>query len=125
MNSLKILLIDDDCLSLKSMERALTLNGFEVSCFSDPVLAIDVFHKNPFHVVMTDLKMKAIDGIKIIRIVKSVSPYVTTILFSGFLTDDNFKEAMDKGADLIYSKPIPLKEIINKLKKLEKGACYE
>lgn len=116
MKDFKVLLIDDDVLSLKSMAGAFRLHGLDVDVYSDPELAWHSFKKNFYPVVMTDIMMRPIDGFTVLKRIKNLHPCTRVILFSGFFTDEKKDEALSLGADKVYSKPVPIHEILTELK---------
>lgn len=118
---LKILLVDDDMLSLTSMGKALKLNGFDVDMFSDPEKAWTAFQLSKYHFVFSDIMMKPIDGIDFLKKVKEISPLTNVFLFTGFFTETKQKEAIMYGAERVYSKPVPIKEIIDNLRLYRSG----
>jgi DNA-binding NtrC family response regulator len=127
MNEFRILLIDDDVLSLTSLAKALRLNGFEVDAFSDPEAAWQIFQENPYSIVLSDIMMKPLDGFEVLDLIKSTNPTTRVILFTGFFTDKRSNEAIAMGAEKVYSKPVPIEDIIAELNKsiFKKGGSYE
>lgn len=113
MCDFKILLIDDDRLSLNSMAKALKLNGYEVDMFTNPELACEVFQKKYYSMVMSDVMMQPFDGFTVLKKIKNIDQEVPVILFSGFFTDEKIQMAKALGAYETYAKPVPISDIIN------------
>jgi CheY-like chemotaxis protein len=108
--SLRILLIDDDPLLLKSLRDALELDGHEVVTADGGQAGIETFaasvkSETPFDVVITDLGMPYVDGRKVATRVRQQSAHVPIILLTGWghrltATDDK-----PDHVDRILSKP--------------------
>lgn len=120
MNKVHILLIDDDVLSLRSLEKALQLNGFQVDAYSNPLLAWDNFKRKSYNLVMSDIMMEPIDGFRMLRLFQNANPDIRIILFTGNLTNTVRAQAERIGADHFFNKPIPIEKIFTILKNMEK-----
>jgi CheY-like chemotaxis protein len=87
--AMRILIIDDDPLLLRSVRDALEAEGHTVEAAGGGQLGIDAFtaaHKRgkPFEFVLTDLGMPHIDGRKVAAAVKTLSPQTPVVLLTGW-----------------------------------------
>jgi len=110
---MRIMIIDDDPLSLKSLKNALQLNGFSVDAYTDPTEAWARYDVEPYDLVMTDIMMHPMDGIELLRLIRQRSSRTCVIVFTGHHLESVQKNAMSTGADYYYTKPIPIEEIIS------------
>ncbi len=94
----KILVIDDDEISLKNLEYALTSDGYVVKAVNSGVAGLKVLENNKFDVIVTDLRMKMVDGIKVLEKAKELDPTVEVIIISGQATESSDVEAIKKGS---------------------------
>jgi two-component system response regulator CpxR len=78
-----ILCVDDNDQSLSIRKVMLETRGYRVIACSDPLRALEEFHKGGVDLVLTDLVMPNLDGIELIRQIKAMSPETPAILFSG------------------------------------------
>lgn len=116
VDGLRILVVDDDPLLIKSLEDILTTDGHEVVVAPGGQNGIDRFvesvrAKNPFPVVITDLGMPQVDGRKVAAAVKAAAPRTRTIMLTGWgqrLLSDN---DVPPGVDRVLSKPPRLHEL--------------
>ena len=103
-----IALIDDEPMILDFYEEFLK-NQFKIQrflCAEDYLAFLDTQDKNPFELVVTDLNMKQISGIKMIQLAFQKGKQVPFILISATLDTPNMLKAHDLGAYRILPKPI-------------------
>jgi signal transduction histidine kinase/CheY-like chemotaxis protein len=86
---LRILVVDDDPLLIKSLRDTLETDGHLVVATNGGQAGIDAFHEamkrnEPFAVVITDLGMPYVDGRKVASAVKAASPATPVILLTGW-----------------------------------------
>ena len=76
-----ILVVDDETDMLRLLARIITEEtAYEVVAESDPLKALERFQRAPFELVITDLKMPKMDGIRVLEAVKTISPQVSVVL---------------------------------------------
>ena len=78
-----ILCVDDNEQSLSIRKVMLETRGYRVIACSNAQEAIEHFKKGGVDLVLTDLVMPGVDGMRLIEEVKSMAPETPTILFSG------------------------------------------
>lgn len=94
-----ILVIDDDTGLLTSIHAVLVGAGFpEPALLSDGRQALDLIKKHDFHLVLLDLMMPDIDGMEILKSVKSHFPHVECIVFTAVDDVETAIEAVRHGA---------------------------
>jgi CheY-like chemotaxis protein len=124
---LRILLIDDDPLLLKSLREALEQNGHLITAVDGGQAGIDAFAgaasgPQPFALVMTDLGMPYIDGRTVAAAIKSLSPATPVILLTGWGHRLMAENEVPAHVDRVLSKPPKLAEIRAALAELTGGA---
>ena len=87
--SLRILLVDDDPLLLKSLHDALDYEGHRVTCANGGQEGIDAFvaskqRGEPFPVVITDLGMPRVDGRQVADAVRKCDPATLILMLTGW-----------------------------------------
>jgi CheY-like chemotaxis protein len=102
---LEVLVVDDEPIVGKRLRPALTRYGYNVEVFENPVRAIDRFDEKNFDVVVTDLRMEELDGIKVLEHVMTKSNKTKVIFITGYATVENAREALVKGAFDFIAKP--------------------
>ncbi len=115
---MKVLVIDDDPLSLSAMVRVIKyLGGFKCEGFDDPLIALEyIKNNNDFGVVISDQRMSGIDGIELLQIVSRLHPSVDLILMSGFL-EWTSERAEANGINSFFQKPINPSDLLYEVSK--------
>jgi DNA-binding NtrC family response regulator len=79
---------------------------------ADPFTALDLFKEQSFDLVITDLKMPKMDGIKLLEGVKKINPYVSVVLMTAYGTIETAVESIQKGAYDYITKPFRRERIV-------------
>ena len=108
----KILVVDDDQVIVATITAGLEEDPheYEVITAADGFEAgIQVSHFKP-DVLILDIMMPDIDGYEVCRKLKSSeeTKHIKIIVLSGYLDDESYKKMREYGADLCFSKPLPL-----------------
>ncbi len=110
-NKLRILVLDDEPIVCKRLQPALEKLGFAVDTFTQSVEAMHQVQKSAYDIVITDLKMKEIDGMRFLEEVKKQRPKTEVIVITGFATMETAKQSFQKGVFDFIAKPFKLSEI--------------
>ena len=116
---IRILILDDEPIVCKRLQPALEKNGYEVEIFFSSMEAVQRFRKAHFDIVVTDLKMKELDGLQFLTEVKESSPNTEVIVITGFATMETAKESFRKGGFDFLSKPFKIGEMLDVIKRAE------
>ena len=116
---ISILVLDDEPIVSKRLQPALEKKGYGVETFCESSKALERFQEKPFDIVITDLKMKGIDGMEFLTEVKKQSPKTEVIVITGFATMEIAKESFKKGVFDFLAKPFKLREIQDVIQKIE------
>ena len=114
----KILVVDDEKSMREFLEIMLTKEGYEVFVAKDGEQACEILDKETFDLVITDIRMKNINGIGVLKKSKDVNPGAMVVLISAFATAETAVEAMKEGAYDYIPKPFK----VNALKRIIKDA---
>ena len=114
----KILVVDDQESMREFLEIMLTKEGYQVVVAEDGEHACEILNKDTFDLVISDIRMKKIDGIGVLKKVKDVSPGAIVVLISAFATAETAVEAMKEGAYDYIPKPFK----VNDLRRVVKSA---
>lgn len=100
MDTLRVLLVDDEPLLLESLEIILSMNGMEiVGMARDGSEALKLLKKNSCHIALVDLNMKGMGGIELIGHMKRTYPNVKILVLTTFYDDKSITQAIAGGAD--------------------------
>jgi DNA-binding NtrC family response regulator len=116
----RILILDDEPIVCKRLKPAFEKLGYETEVFTDSSMAMSRIKEKDFDIVITDLKMKQIDGMQFLTAIKEKSPDTEVIVITGFATMETAKESFQKGVFDFVAKPFKIGEIQEIVKKAEK-----
>ncbi len=100
-----LLVVDDEVNIRTTLSKTLVKEGYRVESAPDAVQALRLAEKVPFEILITDLKMPGMDGITLIREMRSVIPEIEAIVMTAYGTVETAVEAMRQGAYDYISKP--------------------
>ena len=109
-----ILVIDDEKGILRVIQEALTKFGHDVEIALDGIEGIQKFDDGSYDMVITDLRMPRLDGKGVVQHIRnSRKNSVPIIGISGTPW-----QTQDSGFDAVLSKPFPLQDLVESVKKL-------
>lgn len=112
----RILLVDDDEELLDSYRRYF-YHRLALDTCSNPLLAVERLKSAHFKVVMSDLKMPQVDGIRFLTIAREISPDTTRILLTGYADVNTAINAINEGQIYRFlTKPSPLETVESTLR---------
>jgi two-component system response regulator PilR (NtrC family) len=114
----RILVVDDQASMREFLEIMLTKEGYQVLVAEDGEEACGILEKETFDLVITDIRMRNINGIGVLKKVKDRSPGAMVVMISAFATPETAVEAMKEGAYDYLPKPFK----VNDLKRVVKDA---
>jgi two-component system sensor histidine kinase/response regulator len=115
----RILVVDDEKEIREFLSKALNrIAGFHVELAEDGTEALKKIEQDKLDLVLTDLKMPKMDGLKLITEIARTKPEILTILMTGHGTIDSALEAMKRGASDYLTKPINLDELVLRVQKV-------
>ncbi|MDQ3557390.1 MAG: sigma-54 dependent transcriptional regulator [Gemmatimonadota bacterium] len=102
---LTVLIVDDEELLVKSCSQILSSEGFDVSSESRGRTALEAVRRRRPDIVLTDLMLPDMDGLALLKEIRSVSPPTLVVMITGFATVDSSVEAIRAGAYDYIPKP--------------------
>ncbi len=108
---LQVLVLDDEPIVGKRLQPALAKVGCDVEVFEAPGPALDRIRSKRFDVVVTDIRMDDIDGIKVLETVLEKWPDTKVVMITGYATVEVAREAIAKGAFDFIAKPFKPQEL--------------
>ncbi len=104
-NDFKILVVDDEDVVIRSCERVLKSEGYNIEGALSGKEAISKMEQNNFNLVLTDLKMPEMDGITLIRWIRKEKPDTGVVIITGYPSQETIKEALELGIIDYVPKP--------------------
>jgi DNA-binding NtrC family response regulator len=114
-----LLIVDDDPDIAQVLKQGFLKNGFLVSAFTNPEEALQNFQSNSedYCLMLSDIRMPGISGIKLARKVKEINPNVKVVLMTSFeIKDNEFSKVFPSTqVDGFAQKPILIEDLTNKI----------
>ena len=104
----RVLIVDDDRGMCEMLEADLRLRAFECVWTTSPQTALQTLSADPFHVVLTDLRMPGMSGTELCERVVANRPDVPVVVMTAFGSLESAVAAMRAGAYDFVTKPIEL-----------------
>lgn len=123
----KILIVDDEQEVRISLYEALKRQGHEVSVAENGAMALDLLVRAAVDLVITDIRMPELDGLELLKRLKTTSPDLPVVIITGHATVESAVSAMKQGAFDYMLKPVDpevIGETINRAfsgSRVEKG----
>jgi diguanylate cyclase (GGDEF)-like protein len=97
-----LLLLDDEPNIIRSLNRALRLDGYKILAATSAADALKLLAMNPVQVVLSDHRMPEMTGIEFLSRVKDLYPDTVRIILSGYADLDSVIDAINRGAVYRY-----------------------
>jgi diguanylate cyclase (GGDEF)-like protein len=104
----QIMVVDDEEKIVEFMKIALQNRGHKVTGCTDPEHAIEKIKIEVYDLIITDLNMPRIPGVKFVKKVKKISPKTDVVVMTGFPSVETAVECMKNGASDYLAKPLDL-----------------
>jgi DNA-binding NtrC family response regulator len=111
MTNGKLLIVDDDKVAMKNLEQVMKRAGYAVVATQSGGNALALLEKQPFDVVLSELRMDKVDGLQLLRRCRDNHPDTEVVLISGHATLASAVEAMRQGAFHCLAKPCQMEEV--------------
>ena len=124
---MKILIAEDDPVSVKILQFTLQHFGHEVVAAADGAKAWEAFDREPVRVIVSDWMMPGLDGLELCQKVRqrAKTEYTYFILLTAINTGrENLRKAMDAGIDDFLAKPLDREAILMRLRVAERILEY-
>ena len=115
----KILIVDDEPRILLLMKSLLKANGYEVETAKDGDAALEIVKAGGIEIVVTDLRMKPVDGMQLFRNIREFNAEIPVILLTAYASVETAIEAMKGGIFDYLTKPFKVDDMLACLKRAE------
>jgi len=113
-----VLLAEDDRAIRHALERALTLEGYQVTAVADGVEALAQAHRTPPDVLVLDVMMPGIDGLQVCRVLRAEGDRTPILMLTALVETQDRIAGLDAGADDYVVKPFDVEEVFARLRAL-------
>jgi two-component system, OmpR family, response regulator CpxR len=112
----KVLLVDDEREFVHMLSDRLEMRDLGAAVVYDGEQALAAINEEEPEVMVLDLKMPGIDGIEVLRRVKSEHPNVEVIVLTGHGSEEVKQKCMDLGACAYLEKPVDIDTLTKTMK---------
>jgi two-component system response regulator MprA len=115
---MNILVVDDERPVREALERALRLEGYNVSLAKDGAEALKLFAANQADAIVLDILMPNVDGLEVCRTIREAGDSTPILLLTARDAVGDRVVGLDAGADDYLVKPFALEELLARLRAL-------
>ena len=125
MNTTRALVIDDEQIVLDSVTRILTEDAYEVDTSLSGIQGLKKALEGDYDVVLTDIRMPDIGGMRVLRDVKRAKPALPVVIITGYATVRSAVQAMRLGAADYLEKPFTPEQLLKAVNSALETATQE
>ena len=114
----KILVADDDEFSLKLMGKLLAHVGYTVSMARDGAQALDLLAREQFTLLITDVNMPRMDGLRLLEEVKKKYHIPAIVITASDIDSGTQRRSYSLGALRFIIKPVDRDELLNAVEEI-------
>jgi two-component system response regulator MprA len=114
----KVLVVDDEPSVRAALQRALTLERYEVQLAEDGQHALDILAEGVVDAIVLDVMMPRIDGIEVCKRLRTAGDRTPVLMLTARDAIDDRVDGLDAGADDYLVKPFALRELNARLRAL-------
>ncbi len=111
MTDIEVLVVDDEAVALKTLCHILKKEGYKVCAAKSGKQALACLNKREFALVFTNVKMPQVDGMQLLKRIKSVWPHTEVVMVTGVPEVNTAIESLKAGAYHYLPKPLELDKV--------------
>ncbi|GBE06604.1 MAG TPA: response regulator [Nitrospirae bacterium] len=115
-----MMVVDDEPIVGKRLKQIFEKAGYNTEVFTGGRSALEDLKKKKYDIVVTDLRMDDVDGIKILEEAREKNPDIKVIIITAYAEMETAKEAFKKGAFDFIAKPFKIDELKQVIARAEK-----
>ena len=115
---MKVLVVDDEDFICELLDEFLSLKGYDVITARNGDEALLYFVDNKPDLVLLDIRMPGISGVKVLGKIKNIDKNARVIMLSAFGDSGTVQDALKLGAVHYLQKPVEFEQLSNILKSL-------
>ncbi len=121
-DSLRILLVDDDAAIRRALRTTLNELGFQTAEAARGEEAVHLVRAATFDVVLLDVQMPGMGGIKTLASLRSLAPRLPILMVTVQDSEEQKIEALERGADDYIVKPFGVRECVARIRAVVRRA---
>ncbi len=113
----KVLIVDDEIEFASTLAERLQIRGYNAKSVYSAEDAIALSRNDPPDVMLLDLRMPVMSGIKVLQTIKQFNPSIEVIMLTGLGSTQDSAEGMESGAFDFIMKPVDIENLVEKIEK--------
>jgi DNA-binding NtrC family response regulator len=122
---MRVLVVDDEAMVLKSCQAVLEAEGWDVSLAGSVAAALALIDAEPPALLLADVKMPVQDGMQLMRCLQQRGSRIPVVIMSGYSTPETMREAENLGAAAFIAKPFTPDELAAVVRSVQKRSNKE
>ncbi|HMK52632.1 MAG TPA: response regulator, partial [Thermodesulfobacteriota bacterium] len=118
MNKERVLVVDDEASVREMVSKIINLIGHEVVTTGSGKEALEILKKEPFSIMITDVKMPEMDGFELMKEVSTQFPNIHMICMTAHGASYTYTDVVGAGATDYITKPFTIDEMRAKLNRV-------
>ena len=106
--TISILVVDDNPAMAASLADVLKVKGFTVHAAAGGAEALEILLEQPVDILLTDVKMRNMNGLELYRETRKAYPKLITIFMTAYAADELIQQGMAEGIKTILDKPLDI-----------------
>jgi len=102
----RVLVVDDDPVVARSIDRVLTGKGYAVITASGGTEALEKLAQEKYDAVFTDIRMPGMDGFEVAKRIKATQPWLPVVIVTGYGSPESKARAKELGVAGFLHKPL-------------------
>ncbi|MEA2063291.1 MAG: response regulator [Gemmatimonadota bacterium] len=102
----RVLVVDDEKELLGTVKRILKIEGIDAQTAEGPFEALEILAESGFDVVITDIRMPKMDGVRLISRIKELYPMTQVMILTGYSNMGYLVDCFGAGAVDFFGKPL-------------------
>ena len=117
---MRILLAEDEEQLARVLKMAMEQSNYQVDAVGDGQKAVELSNKNAYDVIILDIMMPVKDGLEALKEIRARGDRTYIMMLTAMTEEDDRVNGLDLGADDYLTKPFSLKELLARLRSLER-----
>jgi CheY-like chemotaxis protein len=113
-----VLVVEDDELIRGIFVDIIKSKGYSVLEGTNGREALQILEEQPINIIVSDMKMPVMDGLQLLREVKSKHPEIPVVVITGFDNVYTEQQVMAAGADAYVTKPFKVEDVSSTLQEV-------
>jgi len=116
----RVIVVDDEQSICTALTTFLRSRDYDCRSATDPVESLALLEQSRGELLISDIKMKGINGIQLLKEVAKIDPGVDTIIMTGYTKDYNYVDIIKAGATDFIAKPFQNQELMAKIERIDR-----